>query len=179
MGGWWYGVLAVLVVVLLGMYASWTAGRIDRLHHRVAAARSALDAELAARAALVHELAGSGTLDPASALLLVDAAHRARTAPPDEREHSESVLTRTLAATLADPTSPAAAAETGSPGGRGDLEPWRGDLGSAGRRVQMARRFHNDIVSSTRDLRDRRLVRWLHLAGHAPMPQTIELDDGT
>jgi hypothetical protein len=189
-GGWWYGVLAVLVVVLLGMYASWTAGRIDRLHHRVAAARSALDAELAARATLVHELAGSGTLDPASALLLVDAAHRARTAPPDEREHSESVLTRTLAATLADPTSPAAAAETGSPGGRGegepgspggrgDLEPWRGDLGSAGRRVQMARRFHNDIVSSTRDLRDRRLVRWLHLAGHAPMPQTIELDDGT
>jgi hypothetical protein len=46
------------------------------------------------------------------------------------------------------------------------------------RRVQLARRFHNDVVVSTRDLRHRRLVTWFRLAGHAPMPTTIELEDG-
>jgi hypothetical protein len=46
------------------------------------------------------------------------------------------------------------------------------------RRVQLARRFHNDIVVTTRELRRRRLVTWLRLAGHAPMPDTIELEDG-
>jgi hypothetical protein len=45
-------------------------------------------------------------------------------------------------------------------------------------RVQLARRVHNDVVVSTRDLRRRRLVQWLRLAGRAPMPSTIELEDG-
>ncbi len=163
MESWLYVALAVLLVVLLLSYASWTAGRIDRLHHRVAAARSALDAELTGRAALVQELAGSGVLDPASSLLLVDAAHRARAAAPEDREHCESALTRALDVTLTEEPP----------------EPWRGELATAARRVQMARRFHNDIVVSTRVLRRRRLVRWLHLAGHAPIPDTVELDDGT
>lgn len=160
---WLYAALVVLLVVLLLSYASWTAGRIDRLHHRVAAARSALDAELAGRAALVQELAGSGVLDPASSLLLVNAAHRARAAKAEDREHAESALTRALDATLTDEPP----------------EPWHGELATASRRVQMARRFHNDIVVSTRVLRRRRLVCWLHLAGHAALPETVELDDGT
>jgi hypothetical protein len=158
---------------------------LDRLHHRVESARASLETELARRAALVAELAGTGILDPASSLLLLDAAHRARTAPvspdssdssdspdsPDssdssdswdeEREQRESALTRAINA-------------TGT-----DVEPWAGELSLAMRRVQLARRFHNDIVVSTRDLRRRRLVRWLRLAGHAPMPSTIELEDGS
>ena len=56
---------------------------------------------------------------------------------------------------------------------------WAGELSLAMRRVQLARRFHNDIVVSTRDLRRRRLVTWLRLSGHAPMPSTIELEDGS
>lgn len=153
--------LAVAVVLLLGAYASWTAGRLDRLHHRVDSARASLETELARRAALVAELAGAGILDPASSLLLLDAAHRARTASPEEREQRESALTRAINA-------------TGT-----EVEPWAGELSLAMRRVQLARRFHNDIVVSTRDLRRRRLVSWLRLAGHAPMPATIELEDGS
>jgi hypothetical protein len=172
-----WALLAVgVVLLLLGAYASWTAGRLDRLHHRVESARASLETELSRRAALVAELAGAGILDPASSLLLLDAAHRARTAPvspdspdsPDssdswdeEREQRESALTRAINA-------------TGT-----DVEPWAGELSLAMRRVQLARRFHNDIVVSTRDLRRRRLVRWLRLAGHAPMPSTIELEDGS
>jgi len=145
---------------LFGGYASGTAGRLDRLHHRVELARAALETELARRAALVAELAGAGILDPASSLLLLDAAHRARTASADDREQCESALTRAVNAT-----------------GTG-VEPWASELALAMRRVQLARRFHNDVVVSTRDLRRRRLVQWLRLAGRAPMPSTIELEDG-
>ena len=50
--------LTVLVVlVLLAMYVTWTAGRLDRQHVRVEAGRSALDAALVRRAALAEELA--------------------------------------------------------------------------------------------------------------------------
>src|SRR5690349_21831056 len=89
--------LAVGALLLIGAYASWTAGRLDRLHHRVDLARAALETELARRSALVAELAGSEILDPASALLLLDAAHRARAASLDVlevREQAESALTR-------------------------------------------------------------------------------------
>ncbi|MFC9691424.1 hypothetical protein ACFTSF_22910 [Kribbella sp. NPDC056951] len=149
-----------LVLLLFGGYASWTAGRLDRLHHRVELSRAALETELVRRAALVAELAGAGILDPASSLLLLDAAHRARTASPDDREQCESALTRAVNA-------------TGT-----NVEPWSSELALAMRRVQLARRFHNDVVVSTRDLRQRRLVQWLRLAGRAPMPGTIELEDG-
>ena len=156
-----WALLAIGVVLLLvGAYASWTAGRLDRLHHRVDLARASLETELSRRAALVAELAGTGILDPASSLLLLDAAHRARTAPLDAREQAESALTRAIHA-------------TGT-----EVEPWAGELSLAVRRVQLARRFHNDIVVSTRDLRHRRLVTWFRLAGHAPLPCTIELEDG-
>ena len=157
-----WALLAIGVVLLLfGAYASWTAGRLDRLHQRVEIARASLETELARRSALVAELAGTGILDPASSLLLLDAAHRARTASLETREQAESALTRAIHA-------------TGT-----DKEPWAGELSLAMRRVQLARRFHNDIVVSTRDLRQRRLVRWFRLAGHAPMPGTIELEDGS
>jgi hypothetical protein len=175
---WWVLVAAVFVLLLLGSYGSWTAGRLDRLHHRVGMARASLEAELARRAALVAELAGSGELDPASSLLLLDAAHRARCANDDEREQCESALSRAIAATVG-PTTARPAEEPGD--GRtpaGELEPWAGEVATAMRRVQMARRFHNDVVVSTRELRQRRLVTWFRLAGHAPMPRTIELEDG-
>jgi hypothetical protein len=157
----WALLVVGVVLLLLGAYASWTAGRLDRLHHRVEIARASLETELARRSALVAELAGTGILDPASSLLLLDAAHRARTASLETREQAESALTRAIHA-------------TGT-----EKEPWAGELSLAVRRVQLARRFHNDIVVSTRDLRQRRLVSWFRLAGHAPVPCTIELEDGS
>src|SRR4051794_41819202 len=45
-------VLAVVALVLvLGWYLSYSAGRLDRLHHRVETLRAALDAQLARRGA--------------------------------------------------------------------------------------------------------------------------------
>ena len=44
-------------------------------------------------------------------------------------------------------------------------------------RVELARRFHNDVVVSARALRSRRRVRWLRLAGHAAELRAVDLDD--
>ena len=50
-------------------------------------------------------------------------------------------------------------------------------LGATWYRVQLARRFHNEAVAQTQRMRAKRGVRWLRLAGHAPMPHMVEFDD--
>jgi hypothetical protein len=167
--GWFVAVVAVALA--FGLYLSWTAGRIDRLHVRIAAAKAALDAQLVRRASVTLELATSGLLDPATSVLLAGAAHEAREAEPAERELAESDLTRALRAALTEPEHLAALRD--DPGGAHLLA----ELGASMRRAAMARRFHNDAVRATQAVRRQRLVRYLRLAGHAPMPPTFEMDD--
>jgi hypothetical protein len=161
----------VLALVLAGVYLSWTAGRLDRLHARVDAARSALDAQLVRRSAVSMELATSGLLDPASALVIADAAHEARQAEEAARAPAESDLSRALRAALDSPGQFEELAVTVE--GRQLIS----ELEAGGRRVEMARRFHNDAVRAARALRRKRHVRYLRLAGHAPWPATFECDD--
>ncbi len=73
-----YIVIAVVAVLFLGVYVSWRAGRLDRMHTRLQAARAALDVTLVRRSSVALELAASGFLDPATSLLLASAAHEAR-----------------------------------------------------------------------------------------------------
>jgi len=49
---WLAGVL--VVVGFLGVYSAWTAGRLDRMHLRLDAARTALDAQLRERALIAR-----------------------------------------------------------------------------------------------------------------------------
>jgi hypothetical protein len=160
-----------LAVVAFGLYLSWTAGRLDRLHARIDAARAALDAQLLRRASTAQELATSTLLDPAASILLYQASHAARTAQPDGREVAESQLSQALRAVFAEPEQVAELAAL--PGGAEALA----DLGEAVRRVPMARRFHNDTVRAARAVRRHRLVRLFRLAGHAPFPLAFEMDD--
>lgn len=162
---------ALVVVVLIGFLLSWTATRVDRLHHRLEGAQSALEAQLYRRSGEALEVATSGLLDPASSLLLAEAAREARSASEEARESAESNLTKALAAAFADPETRVELLQ--QPG----ADELLGELWAACRRVEMARRFHNDTVATTRALRSKKLVRWFRLAGHAQMPQTIELDD--
>lgn len=189
-------VLAVLVALLvLGWYLSFSASRLDRLHHKVEAARVALDVQLVRRAAAAIEMAAH--LDPASALLVTDAATRAMVAGeqadydlartgrdplelPPELEAVESDLTRALQAAFAEPASgEAEGAAGGSPQPAPD--PFALDaekvLAQACDRVQLARRFHNDAVAQAQRVRHKRVVRWARLAGRAPMPEMVEFDD--
>ncbi|GAA2141884.1 membrane protein [Kitasatospora kazusensis] len=162
---------AAVAVVLCAVYLSWTAGRLDRLHARIDAARASLDAQLVRRASVALELATSSTLDPAASILLYEASHAARQAEDEHREVAESELSLALRAVFAEPEQVAALAA--APGGEAALK----ELTAAVRRVPMARRFHNDAVRAARAVREHRLVRYLRLAGRAPFPLAFEMDD--
>jgi hypothetical protein len=53
----------------------------------------------------------------------------------------------------------------------------RAELAEAEQLLVVARRVHNDAVRDTLGLRSLRLVRWLRLAGRAPMPEYFEMAD--
>ncbi|WP_112465694.1 hypothetical protein [Streptomyces triticisoli] len=161
----------LVALVAVGLYLSWTAGRLDRLHARIDAARAALDAQLLRRASVTQELATSGVLDPAASIVLYEAAHAARQAEEDQREVAESELSQALRAVFAEVQQVEEVRE--APGG----EETARELTEAVRRVPMARRFHNDAVGAARRLREHRKVRWFRLAGHAPFPMSFEMDD--
>ncbi|MQY11927.1 hypothetical protein SRB5_20470 [Streptomyces sp. RB5] len=160
-----------VALFLIGVYLSWTAGRLDRLHTRIDASRAALDAQLLRRASVTQELAVSGLLDPAAAMVLHQAAHAARQAEEDQREVAESELSQALRAVFEEPEQIEALRR--APGGDESV----GELAEAARRVPMARRFHNDAVRAARALRRHRKVRLFRLAGHAPFPLAFEMDD--
>ena len=117
------------------------------------------------------ELAISVALDPARSLLLVDCAHQARAASPDDFESAESDLSEALRAVFADVDEVRVLRE--AVGTDELLEELAGDC----RKVELARRFHNDVVVSARQLRSRRRVRWLRLAGRAADLEAVDLDD--
>jgi hypothetical protein len=150
------------------------AGRIDRLHHRIELATGSLDNQLLRRSRAAEAIAASGLVDPASSIVLAQAASNARNADASdliERWLVESEMSRVLRELFSEPAEVAGLAA--NPEGRELLE----DLAVAGSGVAMSRRFLNDGVQATRLLRAGRLVRWFRLAGHAPMPRTVELDD--
>lgn len=161
----------VVALVAVGVYLSWTAGRLDRLHARIDAARAALDAQLLRRASVAQELATSGLLDPAASMVLYEAAHAARQASDEEREMAESDLSQALRAVFGEPAQVEVVRE--APGGAEAVK----ELTAGVRRVPMARRFHNDSVRAARAVRRHRLVRYFRLAGHAPFPLSFEMDD--
>lgn len=172
----------LLVVLLLGtitVYLSSLAGRIDRLHRKIETAHAALDAQLLRRVVAAQDLASAGFMDPASALVLSSAAQAALVADEEDdaqRSLAESELTRTLGAVLATREDADELVADAGPDAAvaGQL---LDELAVACRRVELARRFHNDVVRSCVALRRRRLARWFRLAGHTPMPGPIDFDD--
>lgn len=174
MGAWWWLVAALALILLVVLYLSMTAGRLDRLHRRIDNSRNALDTQLLQRSALCLEIASSSLFDPATAVVLADSAHAARAAAGTDvvtRGLAESDLTRVLVEAIPDMAeADALRAEAADPV---MLE----DLRSTCVRVQLSRRFHNDAVRACRQVRKQRLVRWLRLAGRTPWPLTVEMDD--
>lgn len=83
----------------------------------------------------------------------------------------ESELSATLREALADAEEVAEVRQ--EPGGDELLDA----LADAWYRAQLARRFHNEAVAQAQRMRRGRVVRALRLAGRAPLPQTLELDD--
>ncbi|WP_125777834.1 hypothetical protein [Antribacter gilvus] len=195
--------LAVAVVVV---FLAWrSASRLDRLHRKVAASRIALDTQLVRRASAAVDLAASGVLDPASAVLVAETAYAVVDAagasgevmsdPSDGgpgalrapsalvlatfgidglgavRERAESALSATLREALGPPEAIHALRAVDP----GDL--LLDSLAAAWYRATLARRFHNEAVAQAQRVRRHWYVRLFHLAGRAPVPRTVELDD--
>lgn len=153
--------LIAAVVLVIGLWAYGTANRLDRLHVRSDQSWLALDAALSRRAAVVRAAAVDMNTDDARRFAaLADAAERA---DRQDRELAENRLSNALAAYGTTSLRPQLVAE----------------LADAEARVLIARRFHNDAVRDTLALRTRRLVRWLHLGGTAPLPQYFEISERT
>ena len=167
------GLLVVVALSILVLYLSMTAGRLDQLHKRIDLAESALDAQLLRRSGIALELASNGLVDPATSIVLSDAAHAARVSTDQstpERDVAESTLTDALNAAL-DPDDYAYLMS--EPGGPEIMA----ELSAAVQRVELSRRFLNDAVRACTQLRRQRAVRWFHLAGRTPWPQFRELND--
>ncbi len=179
-------VIVVAAALFMGVYVSWRAGRIDRLHARVEMARTALDATLLRRSSVALELATSGLLDPATSLLLAGAMHGTRRAsaggfgggvPPGQqggdrpRDLAESDLTRALRAAFSQPDFRA------SLSGKEGADELLAEVEEAAHQVFLARKFYNDLVAVTRDARRRPLARVLRLSGKARAPEFFEMDD--
>jgi hypothetical protein len=185
-------ILVVAGALFVGVYVSWRAGRIDRLHARVDIARAALEATLLRRSSVSLELATSGLLDPATSLLLAAAVNGTRAAepapaatggqgggavPPGQqdgarpRDLAESDLTRALRAAFSQPDF------RSSMTGKEGADELLAEVEEATHQVFLARKFYNDVVALTREARRRPLARLLRLSGKAPMPEFFEMDD--
>lgn len=189
---WWQILLLVLGILLVvtGIVAMLKARSLDRVHKNVTKSRIALERALVDRAQAAREVARSGVLDVASAVVLANVAteaieasahpivddgweaiaieddagqtlHTVGQEAPD-RLIIESELSRALRHSVDE-------LEATSP----ELD----HLHQARVSVQMTRRFHNNHVSQARRVRKSPLVRTLRLQGNAPEPVTVNLDD--
>ena len=151
--------IAVAVLLIGGIWAFQTAHRLDRLHVRYDLSWQALDGILARRAVVARAVATDAYGNGAAGRQLAALADVAERSPRNAREAAENELTAALA--TVDPASLPVALVA--------------EMADAEARVLLARRFHNDAVRDTLALRERPLVRWLHLGGTAPMPTYFEI----
>lgn len=161
----WLLVAAGVLLLLLLAWTAWTLTRLGRLEARVARAWTALDTQLQRRAGLAEEIAGRhpAAVGTDRAARLAAAAAQARTPPAGDRELAENALGRQLRELPEElPGVPAALAA---------------DLRGTATRLGLARRFYNDAVRDTRELRRRRLSRLLRLHAGRPLPRFFDIDD--
>jgi hypothetical protein len=171
---WQWLLIGLAVLLLVGLlYRRGLAGRADRMRLRVDSARNALDAQLVRRAALVTDLAATTLLDPASSVVLAEAAYLAQDVDGDEREVAESALSQDLRAVFDELDDLEEEIAELDPQGRQLLTA----LATACDRVVLARSFYNDAARAARDLAVRPTVRLLGVPGLRPPPNTFEIDD--
>lgn len=160
--------LAVLLfIVLIGWYLSFSASRLDRLHHRVETSWATLDSLLQKRAALAQEIVAESNLDPATAYLISTSATAARDANIIERSSAESILSESLK--LVQNAALDNALELPS-----ELLVELSDLTS---KVKLAINIHLEAVNATRNVRSKLIIRLFRLAGKAPLPVRYAFED--
>lgn len=143
-------ILATILVTLVVVWASLTAQRLNRLHIRTDAARHSLESALDRRAALV------GALIPGAEQITAKAeAIPMEYTKFDDRAKQETLVSEVIKAQANPPKA----------------------VVDAAARVELAHRFYNEAVNSTRALQGRKAIRLFKLGGTAPFPKYFDFLD--
>lgn len=162
--------IEISILIIFLWYLSFTATRLDRLHHRVESSWAALDSLLQKRAAIALELAHSDFADPGLALILNQAAHQAREAEISERSDAESGLTTALGLML----NPLNSEYPENSGAQNELLRELSDLTD---KIRVAVKLHVEAVNRTQKVRRKLIVKFFRLAGRAPLPTIYKFED--
>jgi hypothetical protein len=160
------------VILLAGMaiaifwYLTFSASRLDRLHHRVETSWATLDSLLQRRAAIALEVARSQITDPATSLLLTASAYQARGADIEDRSSAESVLSGALGMMLAERESIVAKSD----------QALLHELDQLTDKIRVAISIHVESVTRTQLIRSKLVFKLFRLAGTAPLPVTYEFE---
>jgi hypothetical protein len=156
----------VSLAILIFWYLTFSASRLDRLHHRVETSWATLDSLLQRRAAIALEVARSAITDPATSLLLTASAYQARGADIEDRSSAESVLSGALGMMLAERESIVSKSD----------QALLHELEQLSDKIKLAIAIHVESVTRTQLIRGKLVFRLFRLAGTAPLPVTYEFE---
>ena len=162
-------VVIALLVILFGWYLSFSAARLDRLHHRVETSWEHLDALLQRRAALALEISHQTDLDPATDLILTQSAYVSREEAIIDRNDAERSLSESLKFLR----------ESAKTGEVPILLPLLDELTKLTEKITLAIAIHLEAVNSVAKLRSRPIYRLFHLAGKAKLPKIYSFEEDT
>ena len=154
------------LAILIFWYLTFSASRLDRLHHRVETSWATLDSLLQRRAAIALEIARSSITDPATSLLLTASAYQARGADIEDRSSAESVLSGALGMMLAERESIVAKSD----------QALLHELEQLTDKIKIAISIHVESVTRTQLIRSKLVFRLFRLAGTAPLPVIYEFE---
>ncbi len=159
--------VVILIILLLAWYLSFSATRLDRCHHRVETSWEHLDALLQRRAALALEIARHSDIDAATEIILTSSAYQSREANIGDREDAETSLSESLRFLH----------ESAK---RGDLTisvKLIDELATLTDKIRTAIAIHLEAISAVRNLRQKLVFRFFHLAGRAKWPEKYHFED--
>lgn len=159
--------IGAILVLLFIWYLSFSASRLDRLHHRVETSWATLDSLLQKRAAIANEIVRESNLDPASAYLISSSARSARDAAIAERSEAESVLSESLK--MIQEIAYDETLELPS-----DLLV---ELSDVTTKIKLAINLHLEAVNAAKNVRKKSIIRLFRLAGKAPEPVKYAFED--
>ena len=162
-------VLVALLVILFAWYLSFSAARLDRLHHRVETSWEHLDALLQRRAALALEISHQTDLDPATDLILTQSAYVSREEAIIDRNDAERSLSESLKFLR----------ESAKTGEVTIFLQLLAEHTKVTEKITLAIAIHLEAVNSVAKLRSRSIYRLFHLAGKAKLPKIYSFEEDT
>lgn len=161
------GLLILLIVLLAAWYLSFSASRLDRLHHRVETSWEHLDSLLQRRAALALEISHKSDLDPATEYLLTESAYITREEAITLRNDAEQSLSQSLrflkeSSTKGELVIPLALLE---------------ELTSLTEKIIIATSIHVEAVQAVEKMRARFISKFFRLAGRAKLPVRYSFEE--